>query len=69
MASRIKSILNGALVVWLLQGAGLWGGLSSLRVGAVVSAVPPASRRSVEPAIVKPQFCAILRAYGQPEGI
>jgi undecaprenyl pyrophosphate phosphatase UppP len=37
MASSIKSILNVvvvvAVVVWLLQGTGLWGGLSTFRVG------------------------------------
>jgi hypothetical protein len=37
MASSIKSILNVvvvvAVVVWLLQGTGLWGGLSNFRVG------------------------------------
>ena len=37
MASSIKSILNVvvvvAVVVWLLQGTGLWGGLTNFRVG------------------------------------
>lgn len=37
MASSIKSILNVvvvvAVVVWVLQVAGLWGGISSYRVG------------------------------------
>ena len=37
MASSIKSILNVVVVVvvvvWILQATGLWGGLSSLRVG------------------------------------
>jgi len=37
MASSIKSILNVVVVVvvavWLLQAFGLWGGLSSFRVG------------------------------------
>ena len=38
MASSIKSILNVVVVVvvvvWLLQAAGLWGGISGLRLGA-----------------------------------
>lgn len=37
MASSIKSILNVVVVVavavWVLQVAGLWGGISSYRVG------------------------------------
>ena len=37
MTSSIKSILNVvvvvAVVVWVLQVAGLWGGISSYRVG------------------------------------
>ena len=37
MASSIKSILNVVVVVvvcvWLLQALGLWGGISSFRVG------------------------------------
>jgi len=37
MASSIKSILNVVVVVvvavWLLQAFGLWGGLTSFRVG------------------------------------
>jgi len=37
MASSIKSILNVVVVVvvvvWILQATGLWGGLSSFRVG------------------------------------
>jgi hypothetical protein len=37
MASSIKSILNVvvvvAVVVWGLQALGLWGGISSFRVG------------------------------------
>jgi hypothetical protein len=37
MASSIKTILNVVVVVvlcvWLLQAAGLWGGMSSLRLG------------------------------------
>ena len=37
MASGIKTILNAvviiAVVVWILQIAGLWGGISGLRVG------------------------------------
>ncbi|MFN0170117.1 MAG: Thivi_2564 family membrane protein [Bryobacteraceae bacterium] len=37
MASSIKNILNVVVVVvvcvWLLQAAGLWGGISSYRIG------------------------------------
>lgn len=37
MASSIKTILNVVVVVavcvWLLQVAGLWGGISTLRIG------------------------------------
>jgi undecaprenyl pyrophosphate phosphatase UppP len=37
MASSIKSILNVVVVVavavWVLQAVGLWGGLSSYRIG------------------------------------
>ena len=37
MASSIKSILNAvvviAVVVWVLQAVGLWGGVSNFRVG------------------------------------
>lgn len=37
MASSIKSILNAVIVVvvlvWVLQAVGLWGGISSFRVG------------------------------------
>ena len=37
MASSIKSILNVVVVVavavWVLQAVGLWGGISSFRVG------------------------------------
>ena len=37
MASSIKSILNIVVVVvvviWVLQAVGLWGGISSFRVG------------------------------------
>lgn len=37
MASSIKSILNVvvvvAVVVWVLQAAGLWSGISSYRIG------------------------------------
>ena len=37
MASSIKSILNAvvviAVIVWLLQAVGLWGNVSSFRVG------------------------------------
>ena len=37
MASSIKSILNALVVivvlVWLLQVLGLWGGISTFRVG------------------------------------
>ena len=37
MASSIKSILNVVVVVavavWVLQAVGLWGGISSYRVG------------------------------------
>ncbi|MEO5923676.1 MAG: Thivi_2564 family membrane protein [Bryobacteraceae bacterium] len=37
MASSIKSILNVvvviAVVIWLLQAVGLWGGFGGLRVG------------------------------------
>ncbi len=37
MAGSIKSILNAvvaiALVVWVLQAVGLWGGVSTFRVG------------------------------------
>jgi undecaprenyl pyrophosphate phosphatase UppP len=49
MASSIKSILNVvvvvAVVVWLLQATGLWGGLSNFRVGRLVSAAPAASNK------------------------
>jgi undecaprenyl pyrophosphate phosphatase UppP len=38
MASSIKTILNVviviAVVVWLLQAVGLWGGLSNVRLGS-----------------------------------
>jgi undecaprenyl pyrophosphate phosphatase UppP len=38
MASSIKTILNVvvviAVVVWLLQAVGLWGGFSNYRVGS-----------------------------------
>ena len=37
MASSIKSILNAvvviAVVVWVLQAVGLWGGVTNFRVG------------------------------------
>ena len=37
MASSIKSILNAvvviAVLVWVLQVVGLWGGISTFRVG------------------------------------
>jgi hypothetical protein len=37
MASSIKTILNVVVVVsvgvWVLQAVGLWGGISSFRVG------------------------------------
>ena len=37
MASSIKSILNAvvviAVVVWVLQAVGLWGGVGNFRVG------------------------------------
>lgn len=37
MASSIKSILNivvvVAVIVWVLQAAGLWNGISSYRIG------------------------------------
>ena len=37
MASSIKSILNAvvviAVVIWVLQAVGLWGGVSNFRVG------------------------------------
>ena len=37
MESSIKSILNAvvvvAVVVWVLQAVGLWGGISGFRVG------------------------------------
>jgi undecaprenyl pyrophosphate phosphatase UppP len=37
MASSIKSILNVVVVVavavWVLQAVGLWGGISSYRIG------------------------------------
>ncbi len=37
MESSIKSILNAvvvvAVVVWVLQAVGLWGGISNFRVG------------------------------------
>ncbi len=37
MASSIKSILNVVVVVvvlvWVLQAAGLWGGISQYRIG------------------------------------
>ena len=37
MASSIKSILNAvvviAVVVWVLQAVGVWGGVSNFRVG------------------------------------
>lgn len=37
MASSIKSILNVVVVVavavWVLQAVGLWGGISSFRIG------------------------------------
>lgn len=38
MASSIKTILNVvvviAVVIWVLQAVGLWGGLSNYRVGS-----------------------------------
>ena len=37
MASSIKTILNVVVVVavgiWVLQAAGLWGGIASYRIG------------------------------------